>query len=128
MDKAHVLRRETMAAARTPQQIFQHHAEALGAGDLEEIVADYSEDAIFITPAGVKRGKQGIREAFTQLLDELPNADWSLKTTIYEEDIMLLEWDATAASNRIEDAIDTFVFRDDHIRVQTVRYRLIPQG
>jgi hypothetical protein len=41
---------------------------------------------------------------------------------------MLLEWDATAASNRIEDAIDTFVFRDDHIRVQTVRYRLIPQG
>ena len=61
------------------------------AGDLDGIVADYSEDAIFITPAGVKRGKDGIREAFTQLLGELPNADWDIKTTIYEEDIMLLD-------------------------------------
>ena len=27
--------------ARTPEEVFQHHAEALGAGDLDEIVADY---------------------------------------------------------------------------------------
>jgi hypothetical protein len=27
--------------ARTPEEVFQHHAEALGAGDLNEIVADY---------------------------------------------------------------------------------------
>jgi ketosteroid isomerase-like protein len=33
------------------------YAEALGAEDLEEIVADYSDDAIFITPAGIKKGK-----------------------------------------------------------------------
>ena len=26
---------------RTPQQVFQHHAEALGAEDLDGIVADY---------------------------------------------------------------------------------------
>ena len=30
---------------RTPQEVFQHHAQALGAGDLDEIVADYSDDA-----------------------------------------------------------------------------------
>jgi len=45
-------------------------------------VADYSEDAIFITPAGVKRGKEGIRQSFAQLLRELPNAVWDVKTTI----------------------------------------------
>jgi ketosteroid isomerase-like protein len=116
------------AAARTPEEIFQHHAQALGAGDLDEIVADYSEDAIFITPAGVKRGKHGIREAFTQLLAELPDANWNIKTTIFEDDIMLLEWGAQAATNRVDDAIDTFVFRDDLIRVQTVRYTLVPMG
>jgi len=48
-----------MPTARTPQEVFQHHAEALIAGDIDGIVADYSEDAIFITPAGVKRGKEG---------------------------------------------------------------------
>ena len=41
---------------RTPQEVFQHHAQALGAGDLDEIVADYTDDAVFITPAGVQRG------------------------------------------------------------------------
>jgi hypothetical protein len=67
-----------MAATRSPQEVFNHHVQALGA---EEIVADYSDDAVFITPAGVQRGKDGI---------------------------------------------DTFVFRDGLIRVQTVRYTLQP--
>ena len=36
--------------ARTPQEVFDHHVQALGAGDLDEIVVDYSDDAILITP------------------------------------------------------------------------------
>jgi hypothetical protein len=51
-----------MAAMRSPREVFGHHAQALGAEDLEDIVAD----------------------------------------------------------------IDTFVFRDGLIRVQTVRYTLQP--
>jgi hypothetical protein len=45
---------------------------------------------------------------------------------IYEGDILLLEWSAEGGGNRIEDGIDTFVFRDGLIRVQTVRYTLQP--
>jgi ketosteroid isomerase-like protein len=108
--------------ARTPQEVFQHHAQALGAGDLDEIVADYSDDAVFITPAGVRRGKNGIREAFTQLLADVPNAAWDLKTQIYEGDVLFLEWAATSSATKVEDGIDTFVFQDGLIRVQTVRY------
>ena len=47
--------------ARTPQEVFQHHAEALGAEDIDAIVSDYADDAIFITPDGVLRGKDGVR-------------------------------------------------------------------
>jgi hypothetical protein len=115
-----------MAATRSPQEIFGHHAQALGAEDLEEIVADYSDDAVFITPAGVLRGKDGIRQAFIKLLSEVPQATWDIKTTIYEDDILFLEWGAEGGGNRIEDGIDTFVFRDGLIRVQTVRYTLQP--
>ena len=115
-----------MAATRSPQEVFNHHVQALGAEDLEEIVADYSDDAIFIAPAGVLRGKDGIRQAFTKLLGEIPQATWDLKTTIYEDDILFLEWGAGGGGNRIEDGIDTFVFRDGPIRVQTVRYTLQP--
>jgi hypothetical protein len=109
---------------RTPGEIFQHHAQALGAGDLDEIVADYAATAVFITPAGVKRGKDGIREAFTQLLADVPNAAWDLKTLIYEDDALFLEWAATAATTKVEDGIDTFIFSDGLIRLQTVRYTL----
>jgi predicted SnoaL-like aldol condensation-catalyzing enzyme len=116
--------RGSMANGRSTREVFQHHAEALGAEKLEEIVADYSDDAIFITPEGVLRGKDGIRQAFTKLLADVPQAKWNLPTQIYEEDILLLEWSAESAHTRIEDGIDTFVFRDGLIRVQTVRYTL----
>ena len=114
--------------ARTPEEVFSHHAQALGAGDLDEILADYADDAAFITPAGVKCGKDGVREAFTQLLADVPNADWDLKTLIYVDDVLLLEWAADAARTRVEDGIDTFVFRDGLIRLQTVRYTLQLKG
>ena len=115
-----------MAGTRSPQEVFSHHAQALGAEDLDEIVADYSDDAVFISPAGMQRGKDGIRQAFTQLLGEIPQAAWDIKTTIYEDDILFLEWGAEGGGNRIQDGIDTFVFRDGLIRVQTVRYTLQP--
>ena len=73
---------------RTPEEVFQHHVDALGAGDLDEIVADYADDAILITPAGTLRGHDSIRATF------------------------------------VEDGIDTFIFGDGLIRLQTVRYTL----
>jgi ketosteroid isomerase-like protein len=109
---------------RTPEEVFQHHGQALGAGDLDEIVADYAEDAVFISPAGIKRGLDGIREAFTQLLADVPNAAWDLKTLIFDGDVLFLEWAADAGKTRVDDGIDTFIFRDGMIRLQTVRYTL----
>ena len=113
---------------RTPQEVFSHHAQALGAGDLDGIVTDYADDAVFITPAGIKRGQDGIREAFTQLLADVPNAAWELKTQTYEDDVLFLEWTAVSAATKVEDGIDTFIFRDGLIRIQTVRYTVQRTG
>ena len=109
---------------RTPEEVFQHHAEALVAGDRDGIVEDYADDAAFITPGGVKLGKDGVREGFTQLLTDLPNAAWDIKTAIFEGDVLFLEWAAVSSATKVEDGIDTFVFRDGLIQVQTVRYTL----
>jgi len=112
------------ASGRTPQEVFQHHVEVLGAEDLEGIVSDYSEDAIFITPDGVLTGKEGVRRGFTKLTGDVPGAEWELPTQLFEDDILLLEWRAESEGTKVEDGIDTFVFRDGLIRVQTVRYTL----
>jgi hypothetical protein len=111
---------------RTPQEVFAHHGEVLVAGDLDGIVSDYADDAIFITPSGIVRGKDGIRQAFESLLGDLPNAEWEIVTTLFEDDAMLLEWKARSANTKAEDGIDTFIFRDGLIRVQTVRFTLTP--
>jgi hypothetical protein len=112
------------SVARTPQEIFQHHVEALGAEDLDGIVSDYADDAIFITPDGVLRGKDGVREGFVKLTGDVPGAQWELPTVLFEDDILLLEWTAESAKTKVDDGIDTFVFQDGLIRVQTVRYTL----
>ncbi len=113
---------------RTPQEVFQHHGEALMAEDLEGIVADYSDDAVIITPDGVLRGKDGVRQTFVKLLGDLPGAKWELPTMLFEDDILFLEWKAASEKVKADDGIDTFVFRDGMIRVQTVRYTLTPTG
>jgi ketosteroid isomerase-like protein len=107
---------------RAPQEVFAHHGKALAAGDLDEIVADYADDAVVITPAGVARGKDGVRTVFAKLLDDLPNAAWDLKTQILEGDVLFLEWAADSAVNRVDDGVDTFVFRDGTISAQTIHY------
>src|SRR3712207_1332713 len=109
--------------ARTPQEIFQHHVAAIGAGDVDAVVADYAEDAVLVTPEGVTRGREGIRQVFTSLLGDLPDAAWEVPTQVFEGDVLLIEWTAVAEKGRAE-GVDTFVFADDAIRVQTVRLSL----
>ncbi|WP_395665520.1 nuclear transport factor 2 family protein [Methylocella sp.] len=110
--------------SRTPKEIFKHHAETLVAGDLDGIVSDYADDAVIITPKGVYRGRDGVRACFVQLLADVPEAAWALPTETYEDDVLFLEWTARAKDRYVDDGIDTFIFRDGLIRVQTVRYTL----
>jgi uncharacterized protein (TIGR02246 family) len=113
---------------RTPQEVFAHHGPALAAADLDEIVTDFADDATVITPAGAKHGKDGVREAFTQLLADLPDATWRVKKVTFADDVLLLEWSADTAESRVDDGVDTFVFRDGQIRAQTVLYTLQRKG
>ncbi len=112
-------------ATRTPEEVFAHHGQALGGEDLEGIVADYTDDAILIVQKQVYRGKDGARKVFTQLLSDVPQAEWQLDT-VFVDDVLYLEWNATGGGRKIEGAIDTFIFRDGMIRVQTVVYNVKP--
>ena len=114
--------------SRTPQEVFQHHAEVLVGEDIDGIVSDYSDDAVFITKDGVLRGKDGIRQAFTGLLADIPQAEWNIKSAVYEGDHMLLHWSAESANARVDDGVDTFMFRDGQIVMQTVNATVTPKG
>ena len=110
---------------RTPEEVFAHHVQSLGGEKLEEIVADYTEDAILIVNKKVYRGKDGARQVFAQLISDLPQAAWQLET-VYADDVLYLEWTAVGGGRKAEHAVDTFIFQDGMCRVQTVDYTLEP--
>ena len=111
---------------RNPEQVFAHHGQSLGAENLEEIISYYSDDAILIVQGKVFRGHDGAREVFTQLLSDVPQASWDLDT-VFAGDVLYLEWKARGGGRHVDDGIDTFVFQDGRIRIQTVRYT-VQQG
>jgi SnoaL-like protein len=74
-----------------------------------------------MTPGGVSRGKAGIRAAFAQFLADVPHASRDMRTQIYEDDVLFLEWSHTAGT-LVEDGVDTFIFRNGLIRAQTLRW------
>ena len=47
---------------------------------------------------------------------------------IYEDDVLFITWSAVSDKAQATDGVDTFVFRDDSIRVQTVRYTVESTG
>jgi len=108
-----------MATTRSSQEGINHHAQALGAEDLEEIVADYSDDAVFIgsgrRPAWQGRHPPGVHQAPQRgAAGHLGHEALSTRTTS-----CCSSGSAEGGGNRIEDGIDTFVFRDGLIQVQT---------
>ena len=111
---------------RTPQEVFEHHVQALGNEDLDATVLDYAETAYVITPSGVMRGKDGIRQFFAGAFQALPHAKWNVKP-IFVDNILFLEWTADSEPASVSDGVDTFVFQDGLIQVQTVRCTIVPK-
>jgi hypothetical protein len=104
--------------------VFAHHGEALTAEDPDAVQQDYAETACIVTADAVTCGKDGIKAFFTRLLQSLPHAQWSVKTT-FVDNILLLEWTADSTRGSVSDGVETFVFQDGLIQYQTIRFTLV---
>ena len=54
----------------------------------------------------------------------MPSAEWAVPTQILRAMLLFIEWSANTEKKRVDDGIDTFIFRDGEIVAQTVRYTL----
>lgn len=111
----------------TPQEIFEQHVAALTAGDFDALEAHYAEDALVLTPTDHHRGRPAIRALFEGLAQALPQVSLKAQVTSFEGSVLLLHWTADSALNTILDGVDTFVFHDGHIQVQTISCTLTPK-
>jgi ketosteroid isomerase-like protein len=111
---------------RTPQDVFTAHGDALNAGDVARILEDYADDAVFLTADGAFEGRAAIGNFLSAALGALPEAEFMAGSATFAGDALLLIWSASSPKGRIDDAVDTFVFADGKIRLQTTSFSVVP--
>ena len=114
---------------RTAEETFLHHAQALGKGDVDEVLVDYAEDAVIFTPDGALHGHDEIRPFFERSVTEVlpPGTDFEMLKQTIEGEIVYIVWSAESVNYRIPFGTDTFIIRDGQILLQTFAALMEPK-
>ncbi len=100
------------------ESVVNHHLEAVMAGDVDGIMSDYSDDAVFFHQQGTAKGSSEIRAFVESLGDALaamiPN--FEMVTQDAQGDVMYIVW---KSGDMVPLGTDTFVVRNDKIVAQT---------
>jgi ketosteroid isomerase-like protein len=113
------------------REVFDHHIRALGKGDLDDILSDYTEDSVVIGPDGVVKGRQAISTLFQGFLSGLLKpGTWELGLDVehVHDDLVYVIWHAKCAPADVAFAADTFVIRDGKIAVHTFAPKIEPHN
>jgi predicted SnoaL-like aldol condensation-catalyzing enzyme len=112
--------------ARSTEQVFQDHMGALARGDSYALKADYDDDSVLMTMDAIFSGREAILGFFTTVYTAMPNARLESVGMQVQGELVLFAWKATFDGGTIPHGVDTFVIRDDRIRVQTVWFTVGP--
>jgi ketosteroid isomerase-like protein len=98
------------------ESIVDHHMESLLAGDVDEVMKDYADDAVMITAGmGVAEGTEALHTAFSMIPTEM-FAGFEITEQVVSGETAMVTWKSDALSF----GTDTFVIRDGKIVAQTV--------
>lgn len=107
-----------------------HHLGAFGAGDVDEIMRDYTEDSVIITPDGPLRGLSEIRPFFEQLTTEIaPPGGYKFEMVqqAVEGEVAYIAWSLESEKYNIPLGSDTFIVRGGKIVTQTFAGQVLPR-
>ncbi|HTR46980.1 MAG TPA: nuclear transport factor 2 family protein [Verrucomicrobiae bacterium] len=118
-----VARAQSSDDARTPEQVVNHHWEAFTHRDLEAVLSDYADDAIFIAPNQTVQGKAALRQMFSKFLTGTASAQappsFEVKVTS-DGDVGYEHWVSNAGKPNAMEGTDAFVVRHGKILFHTV--------
>ena len=114
---------------RSTAEVITHHLTCFASRDIDGLLADYSDDALFFSAAGALRGPGAIRTVFQALFREFakPGASVASSARLIEGDYAYLAWTAETADNSYELASDALVVRDGRIRMQAFTAKTQPK-
>lgn len=103
------------------RKVLDHHIEAFKNNDMEETMADYTEESILVTPNATYRGLAEIRKNFEGAFAAFPkdSTTMDVTSTIVAGDIGYMLWTAKTPQFELTYATDSFIIQDGKIVRQT---------
>jgi ketosteroid isomerase-like protein len=111
----------------TPEEVFNHHGQAIGNQDVDGIMADYTEDSVIITHDKDFRGLDAIRGFFQHFVDDVvpAGATFDLTKLAVEGDHVYITWNSDSPKFSVPFSTDTFYIQDGKIAFQTLGATII---
>ena len=105
----------------TTQEVLNHHLESFGKGDVDELVSDFTEESVVITPTDTIKGLDAIRGLFEAFTTDMlpPGCTFEMIKMDVSGDVAYVFWNAESDSHKFTAATDTFVVKEGKILVQT---------
>lgn len=108
------------------QAVLDHHLAAFSAGDVVEILKDYTEDSELLTPDGSMKGLEAIAAFFSEVFKIIPKGTaLALKQMLVRENLAYIAWSCESSFVSIPLGTDSFVIQSDKIQYQTLAAHII---
>jgi ketosteroid isomerase-like protein len=108
--------------------VFNRHLAAFTSGNLDEVVNDFTEQSVVITPDGVFEGLDQIRGLYQGLLAEFgvinrgDSPGIHIDTLHVRHDTLFITWHAESKNHIFRFATDTFVFNGGKVVRQSISF------
>jgi ketosteroid isomerase-like protein len=115
----------TTATVETTGVVLARHLGAIASRDVDQIIPDYTEDSVLVTPDGTFQGLEQIRGFFTAALNIFTPEVIGMFNISKQEvvgDVAYIFW---SAGPTVPFATDTFLIRDGKILVQTFAAQIV---
>ncbi|MEJ7768211.1 MAG: nuclear transport factor 2 family protein [Chitinophagaceae bacterium] len=103
------------------KQVLNHHWEAFTENKLDEVMADYTEESVLITPDSTFKGLRQIRNNFEEAYKKFPKdkSVFQLNKTVIDRDVAYILWQSKTPAFNLSYATDTFIIQNGKIIRQT---------
>jgi ketosteroid isomerase-like protein len=105
---------------RTAEQTIREHLALLQAGNLDQAMCDYADDAIVVLPTQLVTGLDNIKGGLSGVGGLLGGAIPQIQTLIATSDVVMITFSAFGTPCTLPDGSDTYIVNKGQITTQTV--------
>ncbi|MCU9849796.1 nuclear transport factor 2 family protein [Defluviimonas sp. WL0024] len=115
--------------AAMTEEVVHRHLAAFGAGDMDAMLADFTDTSVMIANGTVMTGPEEMRPAFEAFFAEFgkPDVVFEMTGEVYNGRIGYITWHADTPDNTYETGTDTFLVEDGKIVAQTFTAKITPK-